>query len=109
MDAYLCTYLKLFINISDVHENNGPLHVVSKKATAEVVKKLRYYDRNNYNSDINIKYHKHVGKSGSALLCNTTQCYHRAGVPEKNSTRDMMTIILLAFSRENILDINENS
>lgn len=112
MDGYLCTYLKLFINISDVDENNGPLHVISKKHTSYVVKKLKYINRNNYKSDIDIECHKHIGKSGSALICNTTQCYHRAGVPEKNFTRDMMTITLLAFPRENIdieniLDINE--
>ncbi|WP_440910890.1 hypothetical protein [Candidatus Pelagibacter sp.] len=114
MDAYLCTYFKLFINISDVHEYNGPLHVISKKHTASVAKKLKYYDRNNYKKDINIKYYKHVGKSGSSLLCNTTQCYHKAGIPEKNFTRDMMTITFLALPRQNIdidniLDINESN
>tara|TARA_Y100000591_G_scaffold324783_1_gene344708 strand:+ start:129 stop:1037 length:909 start_codon:yes stop_codon:yes gene_type:complete len=102
MDAYLCTYFKLFINISDVGENNGPLHVVSKKRTSHLVKKLNYTDRHQYKNDEDINYHKHIGKSGSALICNTTQCFHRASVPEENCVRDMMTITLLAFPKKNI-------
>lgn len=102
MDGYVCTYLKLFINISDVNENNGPLHVVSKKDSKHLIKKLKYKDRNNYNSDKNIDYIKHTGQSGSVFICNTTQCFHRAGVPKDKFTRDMMTITLVAIPSNNL-------
>ena len=29
-DGYLVTYFKLFINLMDVDENDGPLHIVYK-------------------------------------------------------------------------------
>ena len=72
MDIY--ALIKLFINISDVDENNGPLHVVSKKHTSYVVKKLKYINRNNYKSVLILSV-INIGKSGSALICITTQCY----------------------------------
>ena len=102
MDGYVCTYLKLFINVSDVDRNNGPLHVVSKKKSKQLFKILKYQDRNNYEDDKNIDYIKHIGESGSMFICNTTQCFHRAGVPKDEFFRDMITLTLVAIPENNL-------
>ena len=84
--------LKFFVNLSDVTENDGPLHLQSTKRTKELMK-MKFNHREDYGIPMEIlEDPKHVvkltGPAGSATLANTTTCLHRAGNPQ--TTRDMI-------------------
>lgn len=84
----------LFINLSDVTEEHGPLHVQSKQRTKELIK-MGFRGRHNYNlpekvmEDPNYVV-KNIGPSGTSVLCNPQLCLHRAGIPGPNKIRDIM-------------------
>mgnify|MGYP001161360313 FL=1 len=92
VDHYTYNYFKLFINISDVNENNGPLHYLNIADTKSFVKKSNYSSRNNYKDIIFKKINKNTGKSGKSLIVSTTECIHRAGIPDKDLCRDVLFI-----------------
>lgn len=88
--------ITLFVNLSDVTEEHGPLHVQSKERTKELIK-LGFGGRHQYNLSMEIvedpKYViKNIGPSGTAVLCNPQLCFHRAGIPEPSKIRDMLEI-----------------
>ena len=68
-DAYLITYFKIFINLMEISEDDGPLHIIYKNENKRFVKLTNYKDRNNYHpldkSDI---LYKNMGKKGDAFL-----------------------------------------
>jgi len=86
----------LFINLSDVTEEHGPLHVQSKQRTKELIK-MGFRGRHNYNlpekvmEDPNYVV-KNIGPPGTSVLCNPQLCLHRAGIPGPNKIRDIMEI-----------------
>ena len=85
---------KLFVNLSNVTENDGPFHIVSIPRTRELVK-MGFGDRQNYGLDKSVLEDpahvvKAVGPAGSALLCNTELCFHRADIPAEGHTRDLI-------------------
>ena len=86
----------LFINLSDVTEEHGPLHVQSKQRTKELIK-MGFRGRHNYNlpekvmEDPNYVV-KNIGPPGTSVLCNQQLCFHRAGIPGPNKIRDIMEI-----------------
>ena len=84
----------LFINLSDVTEDHGPLHVQSKQRTKELIK-MGFGGRHNYKlpedviEDPNFVV-KNIGPPGTSVLCNPQLCLHRAGIPGPNKIRDIM-------------------
>ena len=87
--------LKLFVNLSDVTENDGPLHLQSIPRTKELIKQ-NFKNRLDYGvSNEVMEDPKHVvkctGTLGSAFFANTTTCLHRAGNPQ--STRDILQFL----------------
>tara|TARA_B100001250_G_scaffold384648_1_gene379661 strand:+ start:1030 stop:1821 length:792 start_codon:yes stop_codon:yes gene_type:complete len=99
-DGYLLTYVKLFINLMDVNENDGPLHIISKKKKKEFFKITKYKNRNNYSSlinNINKVEYKNIGKFGDCFLFSSPQCMHKAGIPE--NYRDMMQVSLMVTTK----------
>jgi len=84
----------MFTNISDVTDNDGPLHFQTIDRTKELIKK-GYKTRNNYNlsqeiiEDVNFV-QKHMGLKGSTVWVNTQYCLHRAGITKPGHTRDML-------------------
>jgi hypothetical protein len=98
-DRHPVDTLKIFIALSDISLEDGPLTFFDKKFSKILLKK-GYKGRDNYGnaSDlINANANKIylLGKRGSAAMCNTAHCLHRAGVPLPGRTRD-----LLVFSFE---------
>jgi len=84
--------LKLFVNLSDVTEKDGPLHVQSIPRTKEIMK-MKFGHREDYQIPMEfLEDPKHVvkftGQAGSAIFANTTTCLHRAGNPQ--NTRDII-------------------
>jgi hypothetical protein len=112
-DGYVLTYFKIFINLMDVSEKDGPLHIVYKKKTKEFFNKAEYKDRYNYTpvEDDKLIY-KNTGKYGECFLFSTPECIHKAGIP--NNFRDIIQLTLIASPNDRIknknLDIfNDNS
>ena len=112
-DGYLMTYFKLHINMMDVNEGDGPLHIVYKNKTKEFFKNSNYKNRNNYTpiEDKNLIY-KNVGKKGDCFLFSSPECIHKAGVP--NNFREMIQVQFIATANRklktsdmNIYDLNE--
>jgi len=85
---------KLFVNLSDVGDDDGPFHIMPIDRTKEIIK-MGYGHRRKYNLDTEIledpKYvAKATGPAGSTLLCNTELCFHRADIPAKGHYRDLI-------------------
>lgn len=86
--------LKLFINITDVTEADGPLHVISAPDTKRLFENKAFGGRFSAN-DKNVledSRHviKHTGQAGSAIFCHASDCLHRADIPEAGHYRDML-------------------
>ena len=105
VDFYVGTYFKMFINLHDVTEENGPLNIYDIQSTKDFVKKNGYKSRNNYIvRDLKDKIYINVGKKGQTVLANTTKCLHRAG----NVKKEKRDIIFITFGAiPNKLDNND--
>jgi hypothetical protein len=87
--------LKLFVNLSDVSENDGPLHLQAIPRTKELMK-MNFKNRLDYGvSNQTMEDPNHVikctGEKGSAFFANTTTCLHKAGNPD--NTRDIIQFL----------------
>lgn len=85
---------KLFVNLSDVGEDDGPFHIMPINRTKEILK-MGYGHRRDYKiSEDILEDPKHIvkatGDAGSALLCNTELCFHRADIPAEGHYRDLI-------------------
>ena len=91
---------KIFIILDDVDENNGPLFFFDKATTKKLFQNFIKTEMNiKPNIDKIFKVNKFTGSMGNALVCSTTECLHKAGVPNKNKSRDM--IVYNCFNLEN--------
>lgn len=110
-DSYTMTYSKIFVNLMDIDENDGPLEVIPRENRNSFIKSFNYKDMNNYNlSGDKSLIKKNIGKIGECSLFSSSQIFHRAGVPK--NYRDNMQIILVTIPKrlsENLSNIdNEN-
>lgn len=102
IDKYLNTHVKQFIYLTDVDEKSGPFTYIDKKDTKKFITKYKYKNRFsiNVNESQNLEKKefekKYIGKMGSSLVVNTTECLHRAGIPIKGNFRDIITITYVA-------------
>ena len=86
--------ITLFINLSDVKEDDGAFHLQSKERTKELVK-LGFKTRQDPGIPLDVledpKYIiKHTGPAGTTVLGNSSVCMHKAGIPEFGHQRDIM-------------------
>lgn len=95
-------YWKIFINLSDVGEDCGPLNVLPHTFTASLLKELRSQQNLSYSiynrvrlAELPRTYDKYVsrltGLAGTAVMANTAMCLHRATIPRK--TRDILHLM----------------
>lgn len=93
---------KLFVNLTDVTEKDGPLHLQPRPRTKELIK-MGFGSREDYklSQDI-LEDPKHVikavGPKGSAIFANTSFCFHRAGIPEPGHYRDIVEFVFVPSS-----------
>ncbi len=90
-------FLKIFVCISDVTEDNGPFHCIPPQRTKELIKK-GFGTREDYNLPIeeieDPKYLvKAIGKVGAAYFANPQMCLHRASNPAPGKHRDIVHIV----------------
>ncbi|MDC0249959.1 hypothetical protein OAK18_01000 [Candidatus Pelagibacter sp.] len=98
-DSYTMTYSKIFVNLMDINEDDGPLEVIPREKRNSFIKSFNYKDMDNYNlfgDKTLIK--KNVGKIGDCCLFSSSQIFHRAGVPK--NYRDNMQIILVTIPKK---------
>ncbi len=96
-DKYICTQIKQFIYLSEVSEKDGPFSFFKIKDSKNFIKEnnlfnrfsLKINDKKNINSKNEIFF---LGKPGDNLVVDTSECLHRANIPEKGNYRDMLTI-----------------
>jgi hypothetical protein len=86
--------LKLFVNLSDVADKNGPFHIQSRKRTKELIKG-GFGTRADYKLPVEVLEDpnyvvKGTGPIGTVMIANTEVCLHRAGTPDKGEFRDMI-------------------
>ena len=103
-DGYLSIYNKVFINLMDVNNEDGPLQIIPIENKNSFFKSFKYKDRNNYNvfGDQNLVY-KNTGKIGECCLFSSPQVFHKAGVPKKY--RDLIQIILVTIPKRYSEDV----
>ena len=88
--------IKLFIALSDIDEHSGPLHILPRPRTKQILQ-MGFGTRDNYRIGISdIEDPKYLalftGPAGTALFVNVTQCLHRAGIPSPARHRDIAEI-----------------
>lgn len=98
-DSYMMTYNKIFVNLMDISEDDGPLEIIPRENRNSFIKSFNYKDRRNYNlfGDKNL-IKKNVGKIGDCFLFSSPQVFHRAGVPR--NYRDNMQIVLVTIPKK---------
>jgi hypothetical protein len=101
-DARKPSIYKIMTNLSDVTEQDGPFHIITKPRTRELLE-CGYIDRNNYGNagkyiDDEKYIEKLVGPQSTAMICNTNECLHKAGRIEKGHYRDLMMIQMIPSS-----------
>jgi len=95
-DHYLSTYFKAQILLEDVALFQGPLNCFSKKDSLRIMKAVNWKDRFNRGEIKDIPY-KNTGEKGNVLFFRPTECLHKAGIPENNETRTLITLIFQAI------------
>ena len=98
-DGYLMIYNKIFVNLMDIKDEDGPLQIIPIENKNSFFKSFKYKDRNNYNvfGDQSLIY-KNNGKIGECFLFSSPQVFHRAGVPK--TYRDLIQIILITIPKK---------
>lgn len=106
-DGYVMNFFKVFVNLEDVTDKDGPLHLISKEDTKKFIQSSKYRNRDNYNSEFDKSIvFKNTGKKGSSLIFSPSLCFHKAGVPEK--CRDMIQLVFAALPLDKKKLPNEN-
>lgn len=111
-DGYIFTTIQIFINLMDIDRENGPLEFIDQKKQKEFIKKLSFFNvqrrfiSKNYFKDNELNYN--IGKRGDALLFNTSDYLHGAGIPEKNKYRDILFIRLSVIPKSRDLQKEMN-
>ena len=84
----------IFVNVSNVTEEDGPLHLQSIERTEHLIKNgFRTRRETGLPKDVlEDPNHvmKHVGPPGSTIWANSSLCFHRAGIPGPNRFRDLL-------------------
>tara|TARA_Y100000590_G_scaffold269029_1_gene302120 strand:+ start:5338 stop:6246 length:909 start_codon:yes stop_codon:yes gene_type:complete len=124
VDYYIMNFFKMFINLHDVDQTQGPMNFYSKKDTKKFIKFNNYKDRSNYNikNEKDLGLVKNIGSAGDILVCSTPQCLHRASSPDNGKFRDMLFLSfavtsenesssngVLSFEKDHFNDIWKNS
>lgn len=115
VDYYLMNYFKMFINLQDVDETQGPMNLYSKNNSKKFVVSNDYKDRSNYKLDNEkeLGLIKNTGSKGDLFICSTPQCLHRASSPEIGKKRDMLFLSFAVTSeskdsKQDLFSFEEN-
>jgi len=107
-DSTKCSKISLFILLSDVTEDDGPMHVMTKPRTQFLIRK-GFGQRDDYKIPSEVLEDpahviKFTGRAGTAIICSTAMCLHRASIPIQGHHRDMVRIDFLPSRISGSLD-----
>lgn len=104
-DGYLFTCNQIFINLMDTKIENGPLIYINYDQQKKFIKSIplfstqrRFFPKNYFNNE---KLNHNIGKSGDALLVNTSELLHGAGTPEEGFQRDILFLEISVLPKKN--------
>ena len=106
-DRWLFTYIKVFINLEDIDENTGPTHIIPLNKTKKFIKFTKYKSRDEY---LNINFEDifiNTGKKNDSFVFCPSLCIHKAGIPKKNKTRDMLMLQFAAIPNSKNQSLND--
>jgi hypothetical protein len=97
-------YLKLFVTLEDITDDDGPFHIMTQDRTKQLMKK-GFGSRVDYNlSDEVINDPKFItkvtGKKGLAYFGNPQLCLHKAGTPAEGRKRDIIAFVFGPSSKK---------
>ena len=106
VDYYIMNYFKMFINLQDVDETQGPMNLYSKKNSKKFINSNKYKNRSNYElkNEKELGVIKNTGSIGDLFICSTPQCLHRASSPEIGKKRDMLFLSFAVTSETDNLN-----
>jgi len=96
---------KVFINLSRVTPEDGPFTIASIDTSRRLLKNHAFRGRTDADFELADEQWQGggaaqlLGPPGSAMLCNTQICLHRAGVPAPERHRDVLQLVLAASMR----------
>tara|TARA_A100001011_G_scaffold386283_2_gene461797 strand:- start:2298 stop:3200 length:903 start_codon:yes stop_codon:yes gene_type:complete len=100
VDNNRCTLFKIFISLENIKYDQGPTQIIPNNKKDKFLKRTNYINRYNYDqSKKDFDIYQNISSKGDALICNTSRCYHKAGVPQKNKSRKMMTLSFVAYPK----------
>lgn len=97
-DAYTCNLFKIFINLQEIEDVNGPFILVKKEKAKFFIKKSNYKNRFIYDEKKAVGcYFVNTGQKGDALLCSTSEIIHKAGTVKNGKYRDVLFLDFVAY------------
>lgn len=103
--------LNVFINISDIDENCGPLTMINADVSRQIRKDLNYYQGpHDYRIQDEVvnkyvipeKHYKIVGNKGTIHFVDTCQCFHYGSRIAQNKIRKMLALRYLSPAAFNL-------
>lgn len=84
---------RIFFLLSDVTEADGPFLMNTVARSKALVHSGKWVNRNDHDAaEANRQAFKFTGPAGTAVICNTTICMHRASIPEPGRVRDLCSV-----------------
>ena len=107
-DSTKYSKMTLFVLISNVSEDDGPMHVLNKSRTQFLIRR-GFGHRDDYKLPSEVledplHVNKFTGPPGTAIICSTAMCFHRASIPAVGHNRDMVRIDFLPSRKTVPLD-----
>ncbi len=96
---------KVFINLTRVTPEDGPFTIASIDTSRRLLKTSAFHGRSDADFELPGDRRQDggvaqlLGPPGSAMLCNTQICLHRAGVPAPGRHRDLLQLVLAASTQ----------
>lgn len=97
--------VKLFIPLDDIADDQGPTDVLdkasSRRLSRSLARRLDHVDNAEIERSIDALGRRvaMTASAGDGYLIETQYCFHRAGIPEAERTRDLLVIRLRPWSR----------
>lgn len=104
--------VKIFLLVSDVDDDSGPLHLLKTDASDEVQVKLGYRQRRLPDTEVNAivgtdRLVKCTGASGTLAIGDTSRCFHFGSRPGKSQRYIVMLQYLTPFCEEFPVDADK--
>lgn len=101
-DPHTTDHMKLFVYLTDVSDDDGPFHHITKQESIDIASESFERKRDgipNGTVEEMAAVQRFTGPKGSTAFCNTTTTLHRAGIPAEGHHRDLLQIVFAPASK----------